>query len=252
MIRVIIVDDEQPAIEELSYILSKYDEIDVVGKYNDAIQALEDIKICQPDVVFLDISMPEIDGFMLAQQIIKLNSNINIIFATAYNEYAVKAFEINAVDYILKPLEDERLNITISKIKDRVNNDVKQKNKNIEKVIDGSTNKLKVKKIPVWKGERIVLIDPNGILYCNVENSDTYIVTDNQSYHTTDTLCKLEKTLEYYNFFRCHRSYLINLEKIDEIIPWFNKTYAVKLNNCEKEIPISRRQSSQFKKLFNL
>ena len=252
MIRVIIVDDEQPAIEELSYILSKYDEIDVVGKYNDGVQALEEIKSCQPDVVFLDISMPEIDGFMLAQQIINLNQNINIIFATAYNEYAVKAFEINAVDYILKPLEDARLNITISKIKDRVNNNVKQNNRNIEKVIDVSTNKLKTKKIPVWKGERIALIDPSDILYCNVENSDTYIVTDNQAFYTADTLCKLEKVLEDLNFFRCHRSYLINLEKIDEIIPWFNKTYAVKLENCIKEIPISRRQSCQFKKMFNL
>lgn len=252
MIKVIIVDDEQPAIEELNYILSKYDEIDVVGKYNDPIQALESIKSCQPDVVFLDISMPEMDGFMLAQQIINMNLNINIIFATAYNEYAVKAFEINAIDYILKPLDDERLKITVSKIKDRVDYDFKQNNKNIEKVIESPINKLKTKKIPVWKGERIVLIDPSDILYCNVENSETYIVTDNQSYYTGDTLCKLERSLEELNFFRCHRSYLINLEKIDEIIPWFNKTYAVKLKNSTKEIPISRRQSSQFKKLFNL
>ncbi|WP_113671851.1 LytR/AlgR family response regulator transcription factor [Vallitalea guaymasensis] len=250
MIRVIIVDDEQPAIDELNYILSKYDEIDVVGKFDDPIQALEFIKKHQVEVVFLDISMPEMDGFMFAQQIINLNLNINVVFATAYNEYAIKAFEINAIDYILKPLDDERLEMTVLKIKDRVDNNLKQDSRNIEKVIE--SHKIKLKKFPVWKGERIILMDPDEILFCYVENSETYIVTENESYYTADTLCKLEKTFEDHSFFRCHRSYLINLEKIEEIIPWFNKTYAVKFKNCEKEIPISRRQSCQFKKMFDL
>ncbi|WP_058485006.1 LytR/AlgR family response regulator transcription factor [Defluviitalea phaphyphila] len=247
MIQVILVDDERPALEELEYMLEKYENIEVVGTYTDPLIALKEIKRKKPQVVFLDISMPEIDGFSLAKEIIKLNFKVNIVFVTAFDEYAISAFEINAVDYILKPLCEERLDSTINRIRDNIKQDAIKIN-SIQEVV--RQLKKPLIRIPVWKKDRIILLDPKEILYCTVEGGETYVVTEKEKYFISDTLSHLEEELE--GFFRCHRSFLINTEYIDEIIPWFNNTYAVKMKNRDEEIPVSRRHSKVLKEMFHI
>lgn len=247
MIQVILVDDERPALEELEYMLKKYEDIEVVDTFTDPLIALEEIKRQKPQAAFLDITMPEIDGFSLAKEIIKLNFTMNIVFITAFDEYAIRAFEINAIDYVLKPLCEDRLDSTIKRIRDNIQQTAIKMN-SIQEVV--RQLKQPLTRIPVWKKDRIILLDPKHILYCMVEGGETYLVTDEERYGISDTLSHLEEELE--GFFRCHRSFLINTEYIDEIIPWFNNTYAVKLKKSNEEIPVSRRHSKVLKKMFHL
>lgn len=248
--RVILVDDERPALEELEYILKSFEDINIAGKYTDPIIALEDIKELKPEVVFLDISMPEMDGFLLANAIMKLDDTIQIVFATAYDEYAIQAFDINAVDYIMKPFYEERIEKTIQRIRKGMQKDFNENNENIKKAIEDHGLR-KCNKLAVWLNDRIILINQCHILYCTVKDGATFIITKEDEYYMPDTLSKLEEQLECQHFFRCHRSYIINIEQIEEIIPWFNNTYNVKMYGRDEKVPVSRRHIKDFKKIFN-
>ena len=249
MITTIVVDDEKPAVDEIVYMLKFYDNIDVVGAFTDPFKALEMVYQKAIDVVFLDISMPEMDGFMVAQMIMKLPEPPFIVFATAYDEYALQAFEIHAIDYILKPLDEERLNRTIKYIQ----RSLEQKQRNDRPIHQLLYNTQKGKgydKLPVWKNDRIYLINKKDILFCTTNGHETTLVTTKEQFITQDTLTELEKQLDSDAFFRCHRSYIIRLDAICEIIPWFNNTYAVKFPGCDEQVPISRRNSKVFKSLM--
>lgn len=251
MIKVVLVDDERPALEELSYLLREYDFIQIVGAYIDPMVALEELHKTKVDVVFLDISMPEMDGFMLAEAIMKVSAPPLIVFATAFDAFAIQAFEIHAVDYILKPLCEERLDRTIQRIEAQL----KQKKEYlapIKELITTTQNSKKYEKLPVWKNDRIYLINKTDILYCTTNGSETRIVTKKEQYIVLDTLSELELQLDEEAFFRCHRSYIIGLHAIEEIIPWFNNTYVVRFLSCEENVPISRRNTKAFKALINI
>ncbi len=251
MIRIMIVDDEKVALDELKFILSAYEDIHVIGAFTDPRKALETILITDVDVVFLDISMPEIDGFMIAQAILKLKNPPYIVFATAYDEYAINAFEINAVDYLLKPILENRLDSTIKRIREKMN-DSDNNQKVVSQCIKNRYAEHHVSKIPLWKKDRIYLIEPKDITYCSCSGGETNIHTNNGDFITSDSLNYFESILAPYNFFRCHRSFLIHMDDIKEITPWFNNTYAVTLKNSKETIPISRRKSKEFKELLNL
>ncbi|WP_069998669.1 LytR/AlgR family response regulator transcription factor [Cellulosilyticum sp. I15G10I2] len=249
MIKVIVVDDEKPAVDELVYMLKAYEEVEIAGAFTDPAEALDFIRKTSVDVVFLDISMPEIDGFMLAEVLIKLTSPPLIVFATAYDEYAVQAFEIHAIDYVLKPLTEGRLLKTIN----RITKQLQQKKSDmapIRDMLNTTQNPKRYNKLPVWKNDRIYLIDKHDILFCTTNESETAIVTLKERFITSDTLADLENQLDDKVFFRCHRSYIIRLEAVSEIIPWFNNTYAVKFQGCKEEVPISRRNTKLFKTLM--
>ena len=251
MIKVIVVDDEKPALEELVYMLQTYEEIEIAGAFTDPAAVLAFMGRETADVVFLDISMPEIDGFMLARMLMKLALPPIIVFATAYDEYAVQAFEIHAIDYVLKPLTEARLSKTIERIKKQI----QQKESNalsVKEVLYQVKQPKKSDKLPVWKNDRIYLIDKKDILFCTTNENETTIVTKKERFITSDTLTELENQLEDSTFFRCHRSYIIRLEAVSEIIPWFNNTYAVKFQGCTEEVPISRRNTKLFKALMQI
>jgi DNA-binding LytR/AlgR family response regulator len=244
-----VVDDEKPAVDELVYMLRAYEQIDIIGTFTDPADALEAIHKTAVDVVFLDISMPEIDGFMLAKLLLRLEKAPLIVFATAYDEYAIQAFEIHAIDYILKPLSEGRLEKTIKRIEEQL----QQKTvdyKGIQQVVVAPQSIKKCAKLPVWKNDRIYLISKEDILFCTTNGSETAIVTKTERFITSDTLGELEEQLDAALFFRCHRSYIIRLDAICEVVPWFNNTYAVKFQGCEEEVPISRRNTKAFKTLM--
>ncbi|MCF8018809.1 MAG: LytTR family DNA-binding domain-containing protein [Vallitaleaceae bacterium] len=250
MIQVILVDDERPALEELSYLLKSYEDIRILGTYTDPMVALTKLHKTKVDVVFLDISMPEMDGLRLAKEIMKLPHPPLIVFATAFDEHALQAFDIHAIDYILKPLSEVRFDRTIQRIHDQLDNRSHQA-LSIKELIS-STLQPRYDKLPVWKNDRIYLISKSDILFCTTNDNETRIVVKNEAYMVLETLSELELQLDEKNFFRCHRSFLINLDAIEEIIPWFNNTYAVKLLNYEEHIPISRRNTKTFKGLINM
>ena len=251
MIRILIVDDEKPAVDELVYMLKDYENVEIVGAFTDPFVALESIRQLSVDAVFLDISMPEMDGFMLAKILLKLEKPPLIVFATAYDEYAVQAFEIHAIDYVLKPLNDHRLLKTIEHIQEKL----QQKESNfttIQALLHTTQSSNKYSKLAVWKNDRIYLIQKSDILFCTTNDKETTIVTAKECFVTADTLTDLENQLDDTAFFRCHRSYIVRLDAICEIVPWFNNTYAVKFQGCNEEVPISRRNTKMFKTLMHI
>ncbi len=252
MIKIIIVDDEKAAIDELAYLLEAYDEIEIIGEYTNPKKALEAVLVDEIDVIFLDISMPEMDGFMLAEAISKLKKPPMIAFATAYDEYAINAFEVNAIDYLLKPVMEERLERTIKRIKKKLSSNAKENIEAIDQVITNRYMDHKASKVPLWRNDKIYLVDPKEIISCSCSEGETTINTQKGKFVSNESLNHFETILTPYNFFRCHRSYLIQVEAIREIVPWFNNTYAVRLNNSEETIPVSRRKSKEFKEKLNI
>ena len=243
MLRVVLVDDEKLSLDELSFILSKNSEIEIIGKFESPLIALEFIKKYRPEVVFLDIEMPEIDGFTLAKEINKFDFNVSIVFATVFDKYAINAFEMSATDYVLKPFSEKRLQLTMNKINEKYNNNnILQK----EKINEGMV------KLPLWKDECIYLVHPQNILYCTVLNKEVFVFTRDTTFTTHDTLNQLGNRLINHNFFRSHKSYLVNLDRIYKIVPWFNSTFVLQIEGLKEEVPVSRHYVKNFKKLLNM
>lgn len=253
-LRCIIVEDEIPASEELSYIISQYDSIKVEGIAHDGESGMALIKDKKPDAVFMDINMPLENGIKLASKVKDLDSSIEIIFVTAYEEYAIKAFEVNALDYILKPFDEKRIDITISRLEAKCK--VKEMdNKELPNIINEIMNKMDkeeklVKKIPCERNGKIILVDIKDIYFCYIEDEKTYIKTKDDSYLVGYTLHQIE---EKTNFFRAHRSYLVNMDNIKELYSWFNGTYKLVMNDIQKtEVPISRNNVRKLKELLGI
>ncbi len=249
--RVILVDDESIALDALSEILEGFAGIEIQGKYSSPKKFLEEVAAKKPDVVFLDIEMPVFDGFTVAEEMAHMVPDTRIVFVTAYNEYAIKAFEINAIDYVLKPISRERLSSTVNRLKSSAAKG-EYMNKTVQEAVF-STLKKGLKKVTVWKDERIFLINPADILYCFAQDKEVNVITrQDLSYKSKYPLGTLEEKLKAYKFFRCHRSFIVNIDKVEEIIPDVNSIYLLKLKNLKEEIPVSRSYMKQFKNLLDL
>lgn len=234
---ILIVDDEPLARQELHYLVTQHPAVETVAEADSVDEAVKKIMDKKPAIVFLDIHLTDETGFDLAEKLQTLSEPPYLIFATAYDEYALKAFEVNASDYILKPFEESR----------------------IYQAIDRATSKLKpqavLKKesemIPISSDDRIYLLDPKEIYLVSVDERTLTIFTGDKNYQTTGTLHWIEAQLPKETFFKPHRSYLLNLNKIREIQPWFNNTLMVTLTNNEK-VPVSRSYVKQFKEKVGL
>jgi len=244
-IRAVIIDDEYLSIEELSFLLSKIPYIDIVGKADCGLDGFDLIKRTHPDLVFVDVKMPDITGIELSKKINKLNTKCEIIFTTAYDQYAIEAFDVNAIDYILKPLEEERVVKAASKAKDIIKN----KNTPTKKV---ATPNITLNKLPVLKDDKLILTDIDDILLVYTEDRNIYIKTKKETFISSYSLQELEEKLREKGFFRTHRSYLVNLNKIKEVSPWFNGSYVVTIEGISDEIPISRNHVKLFKKVLGI
>lgn len=250
MINLLLVDDEQPALTELAFLLQSEPDLHIIGTFTAPKKALEFILLNEVDAVFLDISMPDMDGFLLAEAIIRLRKPPHIIFATAHDEYAIKAFEVNAIDYLLKPISDARLALTLERLRAKVQSAPSVDS--LKHLLKDRYIEKRTTRIPLWKNDRIHLISPEDITYIESRDKETLIYTKKGLFISTEPLTHYEDILASYPFFRCHRSFMIHLDDIKEIIPWFNNTYAVKLSGYDIEIPISRRNIKDFKHLMNI
>lgn len=251
MIRVVLVDDEQPALDELAFLLADYDQIEIKAAFTQPSHALEYVLMHDIDCVFTDISMPQIDGFQLAEALMRLRQPPAIVFATAFDEYAIKAFEINAIDYLLKPITKDRLILTLNKLSQyKVGQGT---NPGLTHLIHDRYLQKRVSRIPLWRDDRIHLITPASIAYLESRDGGTCLFTDKGDFISTEAMTHYEGILEPYGFFRCHRSFIIRIDAIKEIIPWFNNTYAVRLKGFDTlDIPVSRRNLKDFKTLVNI
>lgn len=253
-LRCIIVEDEIPAAEELSYIISQYDFIEVEGIAYDGESGMELIKDKKPDAVFMDINMPIENGIKLASKVKDLDGSIEIIFVTAYEEYAIKAFEVNALDYILKPFDEKRIDIAISRLESKWKSK-KVDNEELPSIIHEIINKMDkeeklVKKIPCERNGKIILVDVKDIYFCYIEDEKTFIKTKDDSHLVGYTLHQIE---EKTSFFRAHRSYLVNMDNIKELYSWFNGTYKLVMDDAQKsEVPISRNNVRKLKELLGI
>lgn len=239
--KAIIVDDEFLAREELKYFIQNYSNLDIMGEFADGIEVLKFIQNNEVDVIFLDINIPSLDGVLLAKSISKFIKKPYIIFITAYKEHAVEAFEVEAFDYILKPYSESRI---ISMLKKLESSNINEKNASPKNNISN--------KISLWKNEKIIVVDVDDIYYCLARERITFVFTKNEEYSVNLCISEFYEKLPKNIFFKCHRSYIVNLNKIREIIPWFNNTYNLKLQNIDHEVPVSRSNIKEFKHLMNI
>lgn len=237
----IIVEDEYLSREELKYFINNYSSIEIAGEFDDGLDVLKFLQENEIDVIFLDINIPSLDGVFLAKNISKFAVKPYIIFITAYKEHAAEAFEIEAFDYILKPYSEDRIISMLRKL---------EMNCNLEKNKNSENHTLY--KINLWKNEKIIVLDMDEIYYCIAKDGITCVYTKNEEYLVHSSISEFYDTLPKDKFYKCHRSYIVNITKIREIIPWFNNTYNLKLNGIDKEIPVSRSKIKKFKQLMNI
>jgi two-component system LytT family response regulator len=237
----IIVEDEFLAREELKYFIKNYSSIEIVDEFEDGIDVIKFIQQNEVDVIFLDINIPSLDGVLLAQNISKFSKKPYIVFITAYKEHAVEAFEIQAFDYILKPYSESRIISMLKKLE-----------MNYNRPKDTSHKSKITNKINLWKNEKIIVVDIDNIYYCIARERVTHVFTKDEEYSVNLSISEFYNTLSKDIFFRCHRSYIVNISKIREIIPWFNNTYNLKLQDIDYEVPVSRSNLKEFKQIMNI
>ena len=246
-LKALIVDDEYPARQELRYALSKFDNVEIVGEAANAQEALALIKALDYSVLFLDIAMPGMNGLELGAAIQDLPRQPAVIFVTAYDEYAIKAFEVNAVDYILKPIDEERLRRAIGKVMRAVGREAAPASE--DTAVDSTP--VRIDRLPAEKNGKTVLVTEADIVYAFTEGDAVYLKTYADKLLTHFTLKELEVRLNPAIFFRTHRCYVVNLHKVKEIIPFFNGTYTLVVDDREQsEVPLSRAQAKKLRRLL--
>ncbi|CEQ18575.1 LytR/AlgR family response regulator transcription factor [Paraclostridium sordellii] len=242
----IIVEDEFPAREELKYFIKNHSDIEIINEFENGLDVLKFIQENSVDVIFLDINIPMLDGMLLAKTINKFKSKPKVVFITAYKEYAVDAFELETFDYVLKPYSDQRIINTLKKLKySELDCEESKKEFNEEKVDNHDT-------VTLWKDEKMVVLKLSDIYYCEAKERDTVVYTKSDEYKVKASISEFSKSISSNQFFKTHRSYIVNLDKIKEIIPWFNSTYILKLKEIDKEIPVSRSKIKEFRNIMHI
>ena len=251
MLHAILIDGDEFSLAQLKHSLNQQQTVQVLGTYIDALQALTNIHTQKPDIVFLDIDMITINGLVVAEEILNIDENIAVVFITTHNEYAIRAFELNAADYLLKPFSNRRLNWTLEKIKKRLNvSNLSRKEDHTLSIYKTLKPAETLHKIFVWEDDRIILLPISAVMFLTMEGRDVRVITQQKQYITGQTLNHWEERLRNLHFFRCHRSYLVNLDKVEKILPLFGGTYSLKLAGQVMEIPVSRNYAKQLKNIL--
>ncbi len=238
--KVLIIDDERLARKELSNLLAEYKDIEILGEAANADEAEEMIDKLNPDLIFLDIQMPGRTGFELLET---LEKTPKVIFTTAYDEYALKAFEFNALDYLLKPIEPKRLTESVNKIRNEVEAQEKQQKKGSQLTVNDQ--------VFVKDGDNCWFVKLKDVRLFESDGNYIKVYFDKNKPMIHKSLNALDEKLDNKHFFRVSRKHIINLEWIDEIETWFNGGLMVKLKGGDK-VEVSRRQATKFKDLMSL
>lgn len=242
---ILIVDDEPLARNELAYLINQTSKNIVISEADDGESALEVLESNHIDAIFLDIHLTSESGLDVADRVNELPQPPDIVFATAFDEYAIKAFEKEAKDYILKPFTLERVRQTISRLAVKSQNNLKGQQSSYP------FDQSEFKRIPIEVGDRIIMLNTLDILAIEVLKGQTTLYTLKEKYYDSRPLVQWQEKLADFPFIRVHRSYLIQLDAIQEIQPWFNQTYQITLVNGMK-IPVSRSYLKSFKEALGL
>jgi len=248
-IKVLIVDDEYPSRQELRCILEEITNIEIVAECRSGDEAYRKVQECDVDAVFLDIQMITMtDGLVAAEKIKQVANAPKIVFTTGYSEFAIRAFELNATDYLLKPYSKERVEVTIERLTQDEAPDRNAISINPFSRTDRDRPVDSVR-VPVWHNDRLIVFQPPEIFFAKAEQKrKTSLCTEKGTYVTNMPLKEVQLRLEPYGFFRCHKSFLVNLHKVREITPWFNGTYTLSIEGCPvKDIPVARHFIKDFK-----
>lgn len=244
MLNALIVEDEYLAREELSYMIREHSTINIVAALEDGLEAFKYLQEHEVDVIFLDINIPSIDGLLLAKNLHKSSHPPLIVFVTAYKEFAVDAFEVEAFDYILKPYNEPRIINLLHKLESQAGLPAKP--------VEAGPVVAPVRTVNLSKGESIIVTQCADIYYAEAEEKLTWVYTATDRFMMSMTLSEFIARLPAEGFFRCHRSFCVNIQKIREIAPWFNSTYLIKLYDLKAEIPVSRSHTKAFRELMHL
>jgi len=256
----VIVDDERPARDELMYLLKGLPEINLVAQGKNGLEAIALIKEHNPDLVFLDVQMPGLDGFGVIQKLVERKLPIpQIVFATAYDHYAVQAFEVNAVDYVLKPFDKTRIAQAVLRAKKMVEantSPVQRLESLVDQIGAGEMKRRSMApvKLLVKSQERMILIDADDMIFASIQDGAITIYSREiegvSNYRTVEDLME---ALDGEIFWRPHRSYLVNIKHIKEVVPWFKSSFMLKMNDKRaSEIPVSRTQTKRLRELLKL
>jgi len=254
----VIVDDEQLARDELAFLVNNVADVNVVAQGKNGLEAVNLIKEHNPDLVFLDVQMPGLDGFGVIKKLLDRKIPLpKIVFATAFDQYAVKAFEVNAVDYILKPFDKKRVALSVERARAKMEGGAGSEEKLETLVRMLESQKPQTAKILVKATGRLFLADPKDICYATIEDGVITVVTSGHAGMEGQSNCR---TLEELNdnltpnlFWRAHRSFLVNINHIREVVPWFKSSYQLRMDDKKQtEIPVSRAQTRRLRELFNL
>jgi two-component system LytT family response regulator/two-component system response regulator LytT len=277
-LRTVLVDDEQLAREELGYLLDRAGGVDIVGQAGDGMEALETIGRLQPDLVFLDVQMPGLTGFEVARQMLDDPPSSEIIFVTAYDQYAIAAFEVNAVDYLLKPVDPARLDAALLRARRRIASERRLGSESpagggagsavagrdsrpgisqdqLERIVELVAERQgRRERLAIKVGERFLLVPAEEIVYASLSDESIRVVTSQHVGHSSHrTLDELQSQLDPRVFWRVHRSHLVNINQIKEIVPWVSRNYILRMKDDHAtEIPVSRSQTKRLREYLKL
>jgi two-component system LytT family response regulator/two-component system response regulator LytT len=262
-LRVLVVDDEQLAREELCFLLGQSGGLEIVGQASDGVQGLRLCGELEPDLLFLDVQMPGLTGFEVARRLIEADLLPQIVFVTAFDQYAIEAFSVNAVDYLLKPVDPDRLDQAVERARRRLAAEpgapqaspLRLSPEDLEQVIQAvQARHGRRDQVAIRAGERFMLVHAQEIVFASLVEEAIVVVTNSVSgtsnYRTLD---ELQARLDPAVFWRVHRSHLVNITHIKEIVPWFSRNYILKMKDPKAtEIPVSRSQTKRLREYLQL
>jgi two-component system, LytTR family, response regulator len=265
-ISTIIVDDEKPARDELAFLLKAFPEINLIGQGRNGVEAVALIKEHAPDLVFLDVQMPGLDGFGVLKKLVERKMKVpHVVFATAFDHYAVQAFDVNAVDYVLKPFDKARIAKAIARARREIEAQTSPADR-LEMLVSqleaagqvaagsGKAAPGAPVKVLVKSAQRMLLVDANDFIFASIEDGMISVTArDCEGTSNYRTLEELSAAVDSEAFWRPHRSFLVNIHHIKEVVPWFKSSYMLKMSDKKQtEIPVSRVQTKRLRELFKL
>ncbi len=277
---VLIIDDEPLSRQELQFLLEDAGDVEILGHGTNGIEAVDLILRHRPELVFLDVQMPGLDGFAVLKKLLDRQIPMpQVVFATAFDQYAVRAFEVNAIDYLLKPFDRKRVHQALEKARSRLGSQHDLPSSRMELPPQEATTEAKLDallrlvgeqangarssvahapghsaKIVVRTNNRLLLVDQREICFASIEEGAISVVTSAvEGLSNCRTLEELMDLLDPDTFWRAHRSFIVNMQHIREVVPWFKSSYQLRMDDPKKtEIPVSRSQTKRLRDLFNL